>query len=242
LVFPKYLHLGKIRLPGSRKYQPQGRAMSNTVGDSEEFLSLREYRAGDPLKKIHWKSFARLNTPIIKEYHDEYCVRNGLILDTYNNTENESLFEDAVSAATSFAISCIQQDAILDLMFTGDKPYRFNAGRGSLTLKNIMEVLACVQSTDANNIEQLEQLAIKFLNECSVYVCILLDWDDTRKNMIKTLRQHGIVVLCVVITGNRQFGDPDLEPLLDTPGFFFQVRQEHFEEDLLSISRSLEVK
>jgi len=239
LIFPRYINLGKVNLPGSRKYQPQGRALSNAVGESEEFLSLRDYRAGDPLKKIHWKSFARLNTPVIKEYHDEYCVRQGLILDTLNSVKNDSLFEDAVSAATSFAMSCIQQDSILDLMFVGDKFYRFSAGRGSMTLENMLEILACVQPTDRDNLDELQQLTVNYINECSVYICILLDWDERRKKLIRTLRQNGITVLCVIITSAARPANPDLEPMLDTPHYFHMVRQIEFEHDLLDISNKL---
>lgn len=239
LIFPRYINLGKVNLPGSRKYQPQGRALSNAVGESEEFLSLRDYRTGDPLKKIHWKSFARLNKPVIKEYHDEYCVRQGLILDTFNSVKNDSLFEDAVSAATSFAMSCIQQDSILDLMFAGDKPYRFSAGRGSMTLVNMLEILACVQSTDRDNLDELQHLTVNFINECSVYICILLDWDERRKKLIRTLRQNGIAVLCVIITSESRPEGLDLDPLFDTPQYFHIVRQVEFEHDLLAISNKL---
>ncbi|MDX1519976.1 MAG: DUF58 domain-containing protein, partial [Gammaproteobacteria bacterium] len=236
LVFPRFVNLGNIVLPGSRKYQPQGRAMANAVGESEEFLSLREYRNGDPLKKIHWKSFARFNSPVIKEYHDEYCVRQGLILDTCSLDGDDSLFEDAVSAATSFAMSCIQQDSILDLMFAGDKTYRFNAGRGSLTLQNMLEILACVQPSRENNLQSLERLAVDCISECSVYICVLLDWDRQRKEMIRTLRRYGMTILCVVIVTGPEQDDADLEPMLGTPEYFYQVRQTDFEHDLLQIS------
>ncbi len=239
LIFPRYVSLGKIILPGSRKYQPRGRAISGTVGESEEFLSLREYRAGDPLKKIHWKSFARLNTPVIKEYHDEYCVRQGLILDTWNLGKDDSLFEVAVSTAASFAISCIQQDSILDLMFVGDKPYRFNAGRGSMTLQNMLEVLACVSPSGDNNLEQLQRLTIDCIDECSVYICVLLAWDEARKKLIRTLRQHGMTVLCVVMVQDAGDDQPDLEPMLNTPQYFHQVSQSSFEQDLLGIGQTL---
>lgn len=236
LVFPRHVNLGKLNLPGSRKYQPQGRVMSTSVGDSEEFLSLREYRAGDPLKKIHWKSFARLNIPVIKEYHDEYCVRQGLILDTWNRSGDSRLFEDAVSAAASFAIACIRQDTILDLMFAGEKSYRFNAGRGSLTLENILEILACVQASDEDNLEALQNMAVNVSSECSVFICILLDWDARRQSLIRALRQRGMIVLCIVITPGPALTEMDATPLLDHPQYLVQVRQTDFDRDLQSVS------
>src|SRR5439155_21722587 len=63
LVLPKRYPMAEIRIAGTRKYQPGGVALASTVGDSEEFVSLRDYRAGDPMRRIHWKSFARGGRP-----------------------------------------------------------------------------------------------------------------------------------------------------------------------------------
>ena len=89
LVLPKRYSLPQVSLPGTRKYQPGGVALAYSVGDSQEFISMRDYRPGDPLRRIHWKSWAKTGRPVVKEYQDEFFVRHGLILDTFQNTEKE---------------------------------------------------------------------------------------------------------------------------------------------------------
>ena len=37
-------------------------------GGSDDFLSLKEYRPGDPLKHVAWKSFAREGEMMVKEF------------------------------------------------------------------------------------------------------------------------------------------------------------------------------
>ena len=103
----------------------------------------------------------------------------------------------------------------------------------------MLEILACVQTTDRDNLDELQQLAFNFITECSVYICILLDWDERRKKLIRALRQNGITVLCIVITSESRLEKPDLEPMLDTPYYFHEVRQIEFEHDLLDISNKL---
>src|SRR5439155_931630 len=49
VILPKRYPLPPLQLPGTRRYQPGGITLASSVGDSEEFLSLREYRPGDPL-------------------------------------------------------------------------------------------------------------------------------------------------------------------------------------------------
>ena len=83
LILPKRYPLPPLALPGSRRYQPGGISLAQSVGDSEEFISVREYRPGDPLRRIHWRAWARAGKPVVKEYQDEYFVRHALILDTF---------------------------------------------------------------------------------------------------------------------------------------------------------------
>ena len=61
--------------------------MASSVGESEEFVSLRDYRRGDPMRHIHWKSWAKTGKPIVKEFQDEFFVRHALILDTFAGGE-----------------------------------------------------------------------------------------------------------------------------------------------------------
>lgn len=53
-------------------------AAAQRQGD-EDFHSLRAYRRGDPIHRIHWKSAARSNTPMIKQFSTP--VGNALWLD-----------------------------------------------------------------------------------------------------------------------------------------------------------------
>ena len=82
IALPKRYRLPAIALPGQRRFQQGGVTFATSVGDSEEFIGLREYRPGDPLQRVHWKSYARTGSPIVKEYQDEFFERHALILDT----------------------------------------------------------------------------------------------------------------------------------------------------------------
>src|SRR5262249_27122745 len=105
LILPKTYRVPPVRLYGHRKYQPGGINQASAIGDSQEFLSLRDYQPGDPLRSIHWRSYAKRGEPVVKEFHDEYFVRQGLILDTFIETMPPVVFEEAVSLAASFAKS-----------------------------------------------------------------------------------------------------------------------------------------
>src|SRR5205814_9512719 len=82
IALPKRYRLPAIALPGQRRFQQGGVTFATSVGDSEEFIGLREYRPGDPLQRVHWKSYARTGSPIVKEYQEEFLERHPRIRDT----------------------------------------------------------------------------------------------------------------------------------------------------------------
>ena len=101
LVLPRRYPLPPIAFPGLLKYQDGGVALASHVGQSEEFVSLRDYRNGDPIRHIHWRSWAKAGKPVVKEFEDEFFVRHALVLDTFTDHPNSEVFEEAVSVAAS---------------------------------------------------------------------------------------------------------------------------------------------
>ena len=203
LVLPKRYRLPPISLPGTRRYQPGGVSLASSVGDSEEFLSMRDYRPGDPLRRIHWKSWAKTDKPIVKEYQDEFFVRHGLILDTFQKAEHNDVFEEAVSVAASFACSVQTQESLLDLMFVGTEAYCFTSGRGLAHGDKMLEILASVRTCRDKSFSTLPPLVIERAPLLSGCICILLSWDAERKKLINHLNALAIPMLVLIITDDE---------------------------------------
>ena len=66
-----------------KRYQPGGIALTSHIGESPEYIGNRDYRPGDSLRRIDPRAWARLATPIVREYSEEYYCRIALVLDTY---------------------------------------------------------------------------------------------------------------------------------------------------------------
>ncbi len=200
LILPKRYPVRSLSLSGTQKYQRGGVQLAMSVGDAEEFVSLREYRPGDPLRQIHWKSWAKVGKPIVKESHEEYFVRHALILDTFTQQAYGELFETAVSVAASFATAKRSQDVLLDLMFVGTQAYCLTTGRGVGQTDKLLEVLACVEACTDHPFSQLYPLVMAHLASLSGCLCILLNWDESRQHLVQLLQNAGIPILGVVIS------------------------------------------
>ena len=210
LVLPKRYALPPITLPGSRRHQPGGVALATGIGDSEEFVGLRDYRPGDPLQRIHWKSYARTGEPVVREYQDEYFERHALILDTFADSartpasaaaaSSAAAFEDAVSVAASLAYTVNTQECLLDLMFVGAEPYCYTAGRGQLSAGSLMEVLAGVQLCASQPFLSLRNAVVARRGMLTGSICVLLAWDKARSEFIRELQMLGVPVLALLVT------------------------------------------
>jgi uncharacterized protein (DUF58 family) len=119
LAYPRFFALDELDLPVGRRYQPGGIPLASNLGDSTEFVGTREYRDGDPLRRIHWRSWARCGKPVVKEYQEEYFSRVALLLDTYlprrpRPMEAERL-EAAISVLGSIADHMSRSEEVVDV-------------------------------------------------------------------------------------------------------------------------------
>ncbi|MDB6028464.1 MAG: hypothetical protein JWM68_4687 [Verrucomicrobiales bacterium] len=220
LILPKRYLLPPIELPGKSQYQQGGVAMASSVGQSEEFVSLRDYRAGDPMRHIHWKSWAKTGRPIVKEFQDEFFVRHALILDTFWPTLHSDIFEEAVSVAASFAYTIQTRDSLLDLLFVGAQAYCFTSGRGVGQAEQMLEILACVQICQDKRFSSLQQLVLEHASSVSGCICILLAWDEERKQFVQRLKIAGTPVKVFVVVPAESKEKFELGPMANEPENF----------------------
>jgi len=199
LVLPRRYPVGRLALPGSRRYQPGGVALASRIGESPEFIGLRDYRPGDPLRRIDWKSWAKEGKPIVREYRDEQFVRHALVLDTFAAPGREEHFEEAVSVAASFAATVLTQESLLDLLFVVDKAYCVTAGRGVGSAARMLEVLAGVERCAAQSFSVLSVSVLRRAATLTGCLLVLTDYDASRREMLESLQALGIPVRAFVI-------------------------------------------
>lgn len=231
LILPKLYETSRLNMHGKRTYQQGGINNASSTGDSQEFISLRDYRPGDPIKSIHWKSFAKTNQPVVKEYNDEFFIRYGLILDTFLDNKSDDIFEEAVSIAASFMIAQTEQDALLDLMFIGNNTYRFTSGRGLGGTENILEVLACIEPVYQSNIKEMETMIEGYNHECSGLICIFLNMTEERRNFIEKLSYYNIPIKVLIVTDQEEVKIDDITNSVELN----IIHHESIQEDLLAI-------
>lgn len=199
VVLPRRYSLPRLALHGARRYQHGGVTLASSVGESEEFMSLRDYRPGDPMQHIHWKSYARSGKPVVKEYQDEFFERHALVLDTFTE-RGGAVFEEAVSLAASFACTLDTQESLLDLIFVGTENYCYTAGRGQMQQGSLLEILAGVSANGGREFRRLHDAVLARRDSLSGCVLILLAWDEARQALVRALRQSGLPLRVLLLS------------------------------------------
>jgi uncharacterized protein (DUF58 family) len=235
LILPKRYPLPPLALPGTMKYQEGGVALASSVGQSEDFVALRDYRPGDPMRHIHWRSWARAGKPVVKEFEDEFFVRHALVLDTFTDSIHVDVFEEAVSVAASFACTIQTQESLLDLLFVGPHSYCFTTGRGLAQADQMLEILASVRVCRNQPFRALEHLVLEHISVVSGCICVLVAWDEERRKFIEKLQALGLPVrvLLIVPPGRGESVDPG--PMAGDPARFHVLEVGKVESQLAKL-------
>lgn len=116
------------------------RALSSTSTVDEEFASLRPYSVGDDIRRIHWRTTARIGEPVVRQYDQPWQRRSTILLDvrtlaatgpgndstpgkdsTPGNDStpgSDPAFERAVSAAASLVVLAATDREMVRLVLT----------------------------------------------------------------------------------------------------------------------------
>jgi len=203
LAYPRYHTLDALPLPMGRRYQPGGIPLASVVGDSLEFVGNREYREGDPLRKIDWRSSARLGRPVVREYQEEYFSRIALVLDTFlgkrPRPRERARLEAAISTLASVAEHFSRSEEVVDILAAGPDLYEVSTGRSLGYLDNVLEVLACLEPSPAPPFESIGPALFERLERLTTVVAVMLEWDEAREAFLRRVRGMGVAVHVLLV-------------------------------------------
>jgi len=88
------------------------------IGNSTDFLQIRDYHPGDPLQKIDWKTWARTNQPMVREFEEEASQASALIFDRAG--QEDPSFEGAIEIVASLLAPQNLQKSLFDWALLGN--------------------------------------------------------------------------------------------------------------------------
>jgi uncharacterized protein (DUF58 family) len=123
LVLPRFTSL--VSHPRVRELEASTAAVR--AGTGTELFGAREYRPGDPLRRIHWRSSARHGELIVREYEPPGIQSLGIFCDPAPPTREHA--DQIARLAASEAWDCLRSGGRAMLWSPGAEPSTFDESR-----------------------------------------------------------------------------------------------------------------
>jgi uncharacterized protein (DUF58 family) len=204
-VLPEYRALKHLDIPHSQRYQPGGTLMTAHVGDSMEYIGNREYTPGEPARRFDARAWARLGRPVVREFQEEYCCRVAIILDTYvpgrkrPGPDGFANLEAAVSLTAAAAEAMSTGDYLVDFFAAGPNLHVFRSSGSRASFDSVLAILAAVDASRTDPFEQVSPAVAEELLQISTAICVLLDWDEPRRQLTEHILQSGCALKVLIV-------------------------------------------
>jgi len=120
-------------------------------------------------------------------------------------------------------------------MFIGTEAYCFTSGRSLGHTDQMLEILASVKNCKDRPFSVLPELVMSRSSLLSGCICVLLGWDEERRNFIAQMRALRVPLLVCVIQDAADDSIPDPGPMAEDADHFHVLKAGNVEEALQRI-------
>ena len=202
VVTPVVTELPLVHLSGDWSGTGDNRPRAFAAAGTED-VTVREYRMGDDLRRIHWRSTARTDELMVRREEQPYQSRATVMIDTRDNAHRgsgpASSFEFAVSAAASIGSHLAGQGFTLRLLTDeahgGDATWHDRGSGSGVEVQLLLDSLAVISTSSRNHIAD----ASIERNASGLVVAILGATSPTDVAALATLRVGASRALAIVV-------------------------------------------
>ncbi len=185
-VVPRVFPLSGLAAPPAIDEPPEERGRSLHTGESFELLGVRPYRAGDRIRDLHARSWARLGQPMVREYRRATRRRVLVLLHTEARSPQREVFDAAVDLTASLVAWVLEQEAAADLLVAGERSLEMRVGEEGLALEAALDALAPVSASVAP--VDASALLGGRLDHVGAALFVFAGWDAERASILARAR------------------------------------------------------
>ena len=209
LVLPRVWSLGESRVRGSARGS-EGEMPQMVALQGEDDVSIRSYRDGDELRRVHWPATAHRGELMVRQEDRPARRRVILLLDSRATAHPGSgvrpSFEWAVSAIATVAHHLAAQGFVVHLLT--DATLRDGLAEHPLDLDVTLDTLARAQPERDARLDRLAGAAGPFTSGGVLVVAAVVAHDELDLRTLAAIRQPGSRALAFVLDPTRFGADP----------------------------------
>jgi uncharacterized protein (DUF58 family) len=245
LVYPPTTALPAFSLPSAEL--PGGQDVrSRTFQVTPNVATIRDYQPGDSFNRIHWRSTARLNKLIVKEFELDPTAEFFLVVDMQERVQQqlevhgqrlfdgrslESTEEYTIYAAASLARFLLERNRSTGLIAWGQQRELIPAERESRQLFKILETLAVLRARGLQPLDEvLTAESGRFGRNCTLLI-VTSSVDARWVAALQQLVYRGVRATVVLVDPQSFGGWNSLQPVqerlaeLRVPYYMFRQGQ-----------------
>ncbi|MEV0202778.1 DUF58 domain-containing protein [Nonomuraea sp. NPDC050691] len=197
VVTPQVVALPHVRLSGEWTGGGDSRTRSVAAAGDDD-VAPREYRQGDDLRRVHWRSTARRGELMVRREEQQWQSRGALLLDTRRHAHRgegpRSSFEVAVSAAASIGVHLAHEGLGLRLVTDQGAEHLTDTGLSW----SLLDTLAVVRQSPVRSLD----MAVSALRQGGgdgLVVAVLGSLDPEEARELGRVRHSGITGVAVLL-------------------------------------------
>jgi uncharacterized protein (DUF58 family) len=225
VVYPMTVDIDRFALPIG--ILPGGEALRRrTHHVTANAAGVREYAPGDSFNRIHWKSTARRDQLIVKEFELDPLADIWIMPDMYWGAQlvaesdseaqiperpralwtplskfelDPSTEEYIVTVAASLAQHFLRRDRAVGMIAYANEREQIQADRGERQLSKIMETLAVIRSTGEVPIDHLLNAEAEQIPRGTTLIIVTPSAGESTATAARHLERRGVRVIVVLI-------------------------------------------
>ncbi len=175
----------------------------------EDDVSIREYRDGDDLRRVHWRATARTGELMVRQEDRPARRRAVVVLDprvtAHSPAGSGSSFEWAVSAAASIVVHLERVGCVTHLVSA--ETVRSGLVTEDLPADDLVDALAVEALGTAEDLGEVVRAAHWAISAGGYLITVVGDGDSTGLTALAGLRRPGAPALALVVRSQTFGGD-----------------------------------
>lgn len=179
---------------------------SRVSGDDDEFYGVREYRRGDPLKKVHWMASARKNQLIVKEFQRQSFFR-ATVMFNLEKDENfgegkESVAEYSIKIVASIAKYLINLGVSVEIISHAGELVHIPFNKGAEHLEEILRFLSIAEPESRVSLLELFETFHRNILEDSSLIVVMTDKNQAFLPAMFSLGVRNVSLIPVILNSS----------------------------------------
>ncbi len=212
IVYPKIVALTDLGLPSQSPFGTLA-SRERLFEDPTRIRGVRDYQAGDSLRRMDWKTSARVGSLQVRRYEPAIALETAVFLNLcgadYTQTHRRQATELGIVIAASVAVHLVEKRQAVGLFTNGRDPLAKSAKpspslplrKGREHLMNLLDLLACIElAAEDEAVPFLDLLNRKSLGLPwgSTVVIITAQEAEGLMSTLLALRRRGLAIVLVL--------------------------------------------